>query len=131
MIQSGVKKILLYSGFDVHLDTVSDTEIENLSGTFIEIPCSNYPKLDFTTTRINRKLLYNYTVSFSEFDRTGLSELRNKFGWFPYIEFYNGDTVFVNSPFFPLQSEWPENEAGFFPVTMQPNRPTNKPLKVK
>lgn len=130
--QSGIKSFSMYRAETVTFDNVSETEIQNVAGTKIDVTHCGRPNLENSIQKINRKIHNVYTFSFVQYglSQDNFSQFRNVFGWVVLVEFMNGGIYLVDEPVFLNQSEFVTNNTNKYPLGFTQNRPGKKIFKV-
>jgi hypothetical protein len=130
--QSGIDTITLYDPNDTTYETLSTGEITNLIGTTLVLDNCKRPNLENTIRKLNTELYNTYAVSFTLFnlDQSQVEAINYTLGWYVRLDFYNGDSYLLASPHRFAETTLETNLSNHYPISLSPDRQTNKPLKI-
>lgn len=130
--QSGIRTVTLYDPNDTTFDKLANGDITNIAGTTIVLDNCKRPNLENTIRKLNRELYSSYTVSFTIFnlDQSQVEAINYTLGWFVRLDFYNGDSYLINSPHRFTETTLVTNDSNHYPMAIEPDRQTSKPLKI-
>ena len=136
MEQSGIYKIVLFENLGINYIFKQDgTEIYSITTTGESITLTQCENKIFNLVSkpikkgSNRKLTYDYEITFDIFDLTDASftqlEVLNSInGWIPILYFRKGEIRILRSPLFFQQTELDVNKTHYYEIALKAQEPS-------